>query len=1007
MRPSQFAKAGMLAILAAIAPATFAQVSLTTLGAAHTESFDTLPASGSATWTNNSTIPGWFHARTGTGTTVVANNGASNGGNLYSYGTGAATDRALGSLGSGNAAVGNMFWGIRLQNNTGATITSLDVSYIGEQWRNSAAAAQTIAFSYLVGSPTVTGSLAEFQSAGTAVGSLDFTSPITGGTAGALDGNIAANQVARTFSITGLSIPNGTEIMLRWSDPDHTGADHGLSIDSFSVTPQGGAPAPNLSINDVSLNEANAGGTTFTFTVSLSAPAGPGGVTFDIATADGTAQDDNPTTEDADYIPRSLTGQTIPAGSSTYSFAVDVNGDTAVESNETFFVNITNITGATPADSQGQGTIVNDDIAPNLTIDDVTLAEGNGGSTTFLFTVSLSAPAPAGGVGFDIGTADGTAAAGSDYTALTVTGQSILAGSTTYSFPVSVSGDAVFELDEDFVVNLTNVVNANVVDGQGRGTIQNDEVEPTLSATPANAGNVGEGNAGPTPVSIVYSLSGPAQDDLTIDLHTADGSADSADYSGFAMGDTVIIPGGSLSTTYTDITVTGDTTVEPDETFSVIVDNAFFGPGRRAPVGVVLPTSTLTIVNDDALPMEFSIDNVSVTEGNAGLTNATFTVTLATTMPPRGGSLASVNFTTVAGSAGGLSDFLMTSGTLSFNGTGTQTINVPIVGDLSDEIDETFTVVLSNPSGATISATAGTGAGTILDDDAAPSLSIDSVGIAEGNAGTTNLSFTVALDVASGQVVTVAYATADGTATTGNNDYVSTSGTLTFNPGATFQTVLVPINGDTAVESNESFVVNLSAPTNATIAAGQGTGTITNDDASADLSITVTDSPDPVTAGQNLTYVVTLTNAGPSNADGAAFSLPLPSGTTFVSLAAPGGWNCTTPAVGANGTVTCNDGTSMRPTSASAAKMAVGTAQFTILANVDGGVAAGTVLTTSLTSSATTSDPNGANNTSTATTTVVAALVPSTPVPTLDRRMLAVLALMVLGLAATVLRRSH
>jgi uncharacterized protein len=123
----------LLLILVAASPA-FAQVSLTTLGTPSTQNFDTLPASGSATWTNNSTLPGWFHARTGTGTTIVANDGSSNAGNLYSYGTGTATDRALGSLGTGNAAIGNLFWGVRLQNNTGARITSLDVSYTGEQW---------------------------------------------------------------------------------------------------------------------------------------------------------------------------------------------------------------------------------------------------------------------------------------------------------------------------------------------------------------------------------------------------------------------------------------------------------------------------------------------------------------------------------------------------------------------------------------------------------------------------------------------------------------------------------------------------------------------------------------------------------------------------------------------------------------------------------------------------------------------------------------------------------
>src|SRR5262245_65804805 len=123
-------------------PAHAAGVSLTTLGTAYTQDFNTLPASGSTTFTNDSIIPGWFHARTGTGTTLVANDGSSNAGNLYSYGTGTATERALGSIGTGNAAIGNMFWGLRLQNNTGATITQLDVSYTGEQWRNSDAEAQ-------------------------------------------------------------------------------------------------------------------------------------------------------------------------------------------------------------------------------------------------------------------------------------------------------------------------------------------------------------------------------------------------------------------------------------------------------------------------------------------------------------------------------------------------------------------------------------------------------------------------------------------------------------------------------------------------------------------------------------------------------------------------------------------------------------------------------------------------------------------------------------------------
>jgi uncharacterized protein len=115
-------------------------------------------------------------------------------------------------------------------------------------------------------------------------------------------------------------------------------------------------PVPSLTINDVSLNEGNGGTTSFDFTVSLSSPAGAGGVTFDIATADNTATSPN------DYTAQALTAQTIPAGSSTYTFRVAVNGDTTDEPDETFFVNVTNVTGATIVDGQGQGTVVNDDV---------------------------------------------------------------------------------------------------------------------------------------------------------------------------------------------------------------------------------------------------------------------------------------------------------------------------------------------------------------------------------------------------------------------------------------------------------------------------------------------------------------------------------------------------------------------------------------------------------------------------------------------------------------------
>ncbi len=461
----------VLSFLFLLPAGAFAQcVSLTTLGSAYTQNFDTLSNTAGST-TNNLTIPGWFMTESGGGARdneqYAVDTGGSTTGDTYSYGAAASTERALGQLRSGTLIP---LFGSCYTNNTGATIGSLAIAFNGEEWRlGTAGRTDQMNFEYSTNATDlVTGTW-------TNVAALNFVTPDTA-TTGAKNGNAAADRTALSSTVPSLSIANGATFWVRFNDTDATGADDGLAVDDFSLTPQGTVTLPNLTVNDVSLNEGNAGTTSFTFTVSLSAPAGPGGVTFDIATADGTAQDDNPVTEDNDYVAKSLTGQTIPAGSSTYSFTVLVNGDTLPETNETFFVNVTNVTGASVTDGQGQGTIVNDDAAPNLTINDVSLNEGNASTTTFTFTVSLSAPAPAGGVTFDIATANNTAVAPSDYTAKSLTGQTIPAGSSTYTFDVLVNGDTTPETDEQFFVNVTNATNAIVTDGQGVGTVINDDI---------------------------------------------------------------------------------------------------------------------------------------------------------------------------------------------------------------------------------------------------------------------------------------------------------------------------------------------------------------------------------------------------------------------------------------------------------------------------------------------------------------------------------------------------
>ena len=150
---------------------------------------------------------------------------------------------------------------------------------------------------------------------------------------------------------------------------------------------------------------------------------------------------------------------------------------------------------------------------------------------------------------------------------------------------------------------------------------------------------------------------------------------------------------------------------------------------------------------------------MTVTEGNSGTVNATFTVSLSTAS----GQTVTVNYATADGTAVAPGDYTAGSGTLTFNpGATTQTLNVPVIGDTLNEPNETFFVNLSAPSNATI--LDGQGQGTITNDDALPSLSIGNVTVTEGNSGTVNATFTVSLSAASGQTVTVNYATADGTA---------------------------------------------------------------------------------------------------------------------------------------------------------------------------------------------------------------------------------------------------
>ncbi|MBI2913476.1 MAG: thrombospondin type 3 repeat-containing protein [Chloroflexi bacterium] len=328
--------------------------------------------------------------------------------------------------------------------------------------------------------------------------------------------------------------------------------------------------------------------------------------------------------------------------------------------------------------------------------------------------------------------------------------------------------------------------------------------------------SVQEGNSGTLVAQFFVSVTdvcGFQHGNATVSVATANGTAIAgSDYFANSAGFTFFC-GGPASQVF-QVTIISDPLHEPNETFFVnvtSVSNASVADGQG--VG--------TILNDDSL---LSINDVSVSEGDAGTVDAVFTVTRNTPSP----QTATVNFATADGTATAGSDYAGTAGTLVFGpGETSKTVTVTVDGDTLDEADETFFVNLSNATTATI--VDGQGVGTILDDDPLPSLSINNVTVAEGNAGTTNAAFTVTLSAASGQVVTVNFATADGTATAGI-DYVAASGTLTFNPGDTSKPVPVVVNGDTTPELTETFYVNLSGAINATIGDAQGVGTITTEE---------------------------------------------------------------------------------------------------------------------------------------------------------------------------------
>ena len=607
--------------------------------------------------------------------------------------------------------------------------------------------------------------------------------------------------------------------------PDNNGGNagnNGNGENGGSSGNGGNRVAPTASISDATGVE----GEVLRFEVTLSRSSDTP-VTVDYQTAGGTAL------EGTDYDAASGT-LTFGHGATRRTIEVRTRQDTAAEPNETFTVTLRSPSGATLRDAGAVGTIIDDD-APDpaaLTVSDATGVEGE--VLRFEVTLSRSSDTP---VTVDYQTAGGTALEGTDYDA--ASGTLIFGpGATRRTIEVRTRQDTAAEPNETFTVTLRSPSGATLRDAGAVGTIIDDDApDPAGPALTVSDATGVEGEV----LRFEVTLSRSSDTPVTVDYQTAGGTAlEGTDYDA-ASGTLTFGPGATRQTI--EVRTRQDTAAEPNETFTVTL---------RSPSGATLRDAGAvgTIIDDDAPdPAALTVSDARAREGEV----LRFEVTLSRSSD----TPVTVDYQTAGGTALEGTDYDAASGTLTFgHGATRRTIEVRTRQDTAAEPNETFTVTLRSPSGATLRDAGAVG--TIIDDDA-PDPAALTVSDATGVEGEV-LRFEVTLSRSSDTPVTVDYQTAGGTALEGT-DYDAASGTLTFGPGATRQTVEVRTRQDTAAEPNETFTVTLRSPSGATLRDAGAVGTIIDDDAPDPAGPALTVSDATGVEGEVLRFEVTLSRS--------------------------------------------------------------------------------------------------------------------------------------------------
>ena len=663
----------------------------------------------------------------------------------------------------------------------------------------SAVSGQNVTVDYAV-TGTATGSGTDYTLAN---GTLTINAGETSGTItiGSIV-NDSLDEANETVIVT-LSNPSNATL---GSDDAHT----------YTITDNDSAPVVDFNSTSSSGAESTS---SKALTVDLSAASGQD-VTVDYAVT-GTA-----TGSGTDYTLANGT-LTISAGATSGTITIaSIIDDTADEANETVIVTLSSPSNATlGSDDAHTYTITDNDDAPTIDFN-TTTSNGAESVSSVALTVDLSA-ASSQNVTVDYAVTGTATGSGTDYTLANGT-LTISAGATSGTITIAgIIDDSLDEPDETVIITLSNPSNATLgSDDAHTYTITDDESTPTVDFNTTSS----SGAESVSSQAITVDLSGTSSQNVTVDYAvtgTATGSG--TDYT-LANG-TLTISAGATSGTITIASIVNDSLDEDNETVILTLSN----PSNASLGSDSVHTYTI-FDNDDAPVVDF---NSTSSTGAESTSSKAVTVDLSAASAKD----VTVNYAVTGTASGSGNDYTLASGTLTISAgatSGTITI-ASIVDDSIDEADETVILTLSNPSNATLGSDS-IHTYTITDNDSTPTVDFNTTS-SSGAESVSSKAITVDLSGPSSETVTVDYAVT-GTATGSGTDYTLVNGTLSIAAGDTTSTITIAnIIDDSADETDETVIITLSSPSNATLGSDSvHTYTITDDDGPPTIDFNTTSS---------------------------------------------------------------------------------------------------------------------------------------------------------------------